>query len=71
MAAINEGIEESLWTAIRTLEEGSRYLRHLAEHVQGQDRARAEQLAVAALEARRQSDTVRQVATVREALKST
>lgn len=69
LAAINEGIEDSLWNAIRTLEEGARYLRHISEHFHGEDRAHAERLAADALEARRQSDRVRQVAMAREALK--
>lgn len=71
LAGINEGIEDALLNAIRTLEEGSRYLRHMAGHFQGDDRARAERLAGESLEARRHSDMVRQVAIAREALKST
>jgi two-component system, chemotaxis family, protein-glutamate methylesterase/glutaminase len=70
LAAINERVEDALWNAVRAIDEGARYVRHLAEHLQPVDRARAERFTAEALEARRQSEAVRQVVTAREALKT-
>jgi two-component system chemotaxis response regulator CheB len=69
LAAINEGIEEALWNTVRAIDEGARYIRHLADHLQQQDQASADRFVQEALQARRQSEAVRQVVTGREALK--
>jgi two-component system, chemotaxis family, protein-glutamate methylesterase/glutaminase len=70
LAAINEAIEDALWNTVRAIDEADRYIRHLADHLQPQDRARAERFAVEAAQARRQSEAVRQLVTAREALKA-
>src|SRR5215203_2630267 len=69
LAAINDAIEESLWNTVRAIDEGARYLRHLADHLPPQELGRAERFADEAARARRESETVRQIATRREALK--
>lgn len=69
LAAINEGIEDSLWTAIRSLEEGQLLMYRMAEHVRSHhDPAEAKRLIEHAEEAKRQSDVVRQLVTSREPL---
>jgi two-component system chemotaxis response regulator CheB len=69
LASINEGIEDALWNTVRAIDEGARYIRHLADHLQPQDRTRAERFVHEAAEAKRQSEAVRQLVTAREALK--
>ena len=69
LASINEAIEDALWNTIRAIDEGARYIRHLADHLQPQDAARAERFAVEAAHAQRESEAVRQLVTGREALK--
>jgi two-component system chemotaxis response regulator CheB len=62
MAAVAEGIEESLWNAIRALEEGQLLLTRIAEHLDaGHDSADVNRLLERAAEAKRDSDVVRQV----------
>jgi two-component system chemotaxis response regulator CheB len=70
LAAINERVEDALWNAVRAVDEGARYIRHLSEHLQPFDIARAEQFAAEALETRRQSEAVRRIVTGRETLKT-
>jgi two-component system chemotaxis response regulator CheB len=70
LAAINDGIEDALWNTVRAIDEGARYIRHLGDHLPPQDRGRAERFALEAAQARRHSEVVRQVATVRAALKT-
>jgi two-component system chemotaxis response regulator CheB len=69
LAAIGEGIEESLWTAIRALEEGQLLMTRMAEHLQANhDTESAEQLMDRAAEARKQSDVIRQLVMQRDPL---
>lgn len=69
VAAVNEGIEEALWNAVRALEEGGLLLQEMAEHVeQHANTDSARDLAAQAAETRRQAETVRQVATGRKGL---
>ena len=70
LAAINEAIEDALWNTVRAIDEGARYTRHLAGHLQQQDQARADRFVDEAAQARRQSEAVRQIVTAREALKA-
>jgi two-component system, chemotaxis family, protein-glutamate methylesterase/glutaminase len=70
LAAINERVEDALWNAVRAIDEGARFIRHVSEHLQPIDSGRAERFASEALEARRQSEAVRQIVTAREALRS-
>jgi two-component system chemotaxis response regulator CheB len=61
VAEIDEAIEESLWSAIRSVEEKVLLMRHLAEHVRaGEDGPAAEQFLLAADAAQRRADLVRQ-----------
>lgn len=66
-AAVNEGIEEALWIAVRALEEGALLMRHLATHADG-DHAddRASAFTALASDAHRQSEMVREVARQRD-----
>ena len=68
LAAIGEGIENSLWIAIRALEEGQLLMNRLAEHVKGHDGADLQRLIERAEEAKRQSDVLRQLVMQREPL---
>jgi two-component system, chemotaxis family, protein-glutamate methylesterase/glutaminase len=69
ISAINEGMEDSLWNAIRALEEGGILMQRMAEHLQGHhgDRETAD-LADRAKEARRQSTEIRKLVMSREPL---
>jgi two-component system, chemotaxis family, protein-glutamate methylesterase/glutaminase len=63
LTAIHEGIEESLWNSIRSLEEGALLMRHLAEHLAtSADPSDIERLETASLAARKQADVVRGLA---------
>jgi two-component system chemotaxis response regulator CheB len=69
-AAVNDGIEDALWNAVRALEEGALLMRHLATHARAEDTARrAADFDAQADEAHRQSETVRDVARRRDTLK--
>jgi two-component system, chemotaxis family, protein-glutamate methylesterase/glutaminase len=69
LAAISEGIEDSLWVAIRSLEEGQLLLARMAEHFRtNHDPAEADSLRAHADEAKRQSDILRQLVMEREPL---
>jgi two-component system, chemotaxis family, protein-glutamate methylesterase/glutaminase len=60
LAAIGEGIEDSLWNAVRALEEGGLLMTRMAEHLKAShDAEDAAQLISRADEARQQSDVVR------------
>src|SRR6185503_355450 len=61
LAAISEGIEESLWIAIRALEEGHLLMGRMAEHVRTHDVEEADQLCEKADEAKQQSDAIRRL----------
>jgi two-component system chemotaxis response regulator CheB len=69
VSAMRQGIEDALWIAVRALDEGALLLQHLSQHLGDDAKASArEALTAQAVEARRQSDTVRQVMAAREAL---
>jgi two-component system, chemotaxis family, protein-glutamate methylesterase/glutaminase len=62
LAAVSEGIEESLWIAIRSLEEGRMLMSRMAEHVKtSHDQDTAERLLRRAQEVREQSAAIRQM----------
>jgi two-component system, chemotaxis family, protein-glutamate methylesterase/glutaminase len=67
LAAIAEGIEDSLWTAIRALEEGQLLMMRMAEHLHSSHSdGQAEQLIERANEARNQSEAIRKLVMQRE-----
>ena len=69
LAAISEQIEESLWTAIRALEEGQLLLSRMAEHLKiSHGGANANRLLARAMEAKEQSDVIRKLVMQREPL---
>lgn len=69
VAAVSEGVEGSLWNAVRSLEEAGLLLQALAAHVEkGQDTGDAARLREQAEQARRQSEEVRQLMNAREPL---
>jgi two-component system, chemotaxis family, protein-glutamate methylesterase/glutaminase len=69
LAAVSEGIEESLWIAVRALEEGRLLLDGMAAHMRAShDGAGAEKLAERAEESKRHAEIIRQLATEREPL---
>ena len=70
VAAINEGIEDALWNAVRALEEAGLLLNSMvAQYPEERDRADVRRLAERAEEARKQSNAVRQLLNEREPLK--
>jgi two-component system chemotaxis response regulator CheB len=70
-AAVNDGIEDALWTAVRALEEGALLMQQLSADVQGKIvEGDAGELRQQSKEAHQQSEMVRQVAQLREALKT-
>ena len=69
LAAVSEGIEDSLWNAIRALEEGQLLMTRMAEHLaSAHNGAEAAQFAERAKEAKRQSDAIRKLVTERDPL---
>ena len=64
LAHLSDGIEEALWNAIRTLEEGSLLMRQMADGLQGEKDA-SDHLRESADEARRRSEAIRQLLTNR------
>ena len=67
LAAIGEGIEEALWSAVRALEEGDMLMREMAEHVSANHQSSdAELLFDRANQARRHSEMVRKLVMERE-----
>jgi two-component system chemotaxis response regulator CheB len=69
LAAIGEGIEDSMWNAIRALEEGRLLMTRVADHLKtSHDDAYAAQLLERADEARRDADAVRRLVMQRAAL---
>jgi two-component system, chemotaxis family, protein-glutamate methylesterase/glutaminase len=70
-AAVNEGIEDALWTAVRALEEGALLMQHLSTEVPHEAAAGgASDLHQQGIDAHQHSEMVRQVAQLREALKT-
>ena len=71
VAAVNEAIEDALWTSVRALEEGGRLMGHIAEHLRAEPSSgEASHYDEQADEAHRQSESVRDVVRLREALRS-
>jgi len=69
LAAISEQIEDSLWIAIRALEEGQLLLTRLSDHLKASDNSTgAGRLQARADEARQQSDAIRKLVVRREPL---
>jgi two-component system chemotaxis response regulator CheB len=69
LAAVGEGIEDSLWNAVRALEEGQLLMARMAEHMRtSHGGEHAEQLMERANEARKQSDVIRRLVMQREPL---
>jgi two-component system, chemotaxis family, protein-glutamate methylesterase/glutaminase len=68
LTAIDEGIEESLWNAVRSLEEGRLLLEQLASHLAGAHKADATGLAARADKVRRQCELIRNLVREREPL---
>lgn len=69
VSGINEGIEEALWNAIRALEEGDMLMRGMSAHRRAHDGdGEAEELLERAAEAKRQSETIRQLVMDRDPL---
>src|SRR5436190_4103056 len=66
LAAITEGVEESLWSAIRQIEERVLLLRHIAKHLKDQDDDRATEFLRHAEKAEEQSRRVREVVNQQE-----
>jgi two-component system chemotaxis response regulator CheB len=61
LAEITEGVEDSLWNAIRSIEESVLMLRHMAEHLDGSENSHtSEKFLAQAQEANRRADLVRQ-----------
>jgi two-component system, chemotaxis family, protein-glutamate methylesterase/glutaminase len=69
LAAIREGIEESMWNAIRSLEEGQLLMMRMAEHLQSaHNEEEALQFFDRAAEAKRQSEVIRKLVMDRESV---
>jgi two-component system chemotaxis response regulator CheB len=67
LAEITENVEDSLWNAIRSMEESALLMKHLAEHLRGGDNGNtAEQFARKAQEAQRRADLVRRAVIIKE-----
>jgi two-component system chemotaxis response regulator CheB len=63
LAEITEGVEDSLWNAIRSVEESVLLLRHMAEHLGGGENGHpTEEFLARAKQAQRRADLVRQAA---------
>lgn len=70
-AAVNDGIEDALWTAVRALEEGALLMQHLATELHGEAAAvDGGELRQQGAEAHDHAEMVRQVSQLREALKA-
>lgn len=69
VAELTENVEDSLWNAIRTIEESSMLMRHLAEHMTGNEQKETAALFLQkAEEARQRAEQVRQVVIQHERL---
>ena len=61
MADINEGIEEALWNAVRSVQESALLMQHLADHAATENgEAAAESLRMSADKAKKRAEVVRQ-----------
>lgn len=68
LAAIGESIEDSMWIAIRALEEGRLLMGRMADHVKIHDKAEADRLCSRADEAKHQADMIRKLVMERDPL---
>jgi two-component system, chemotaxis family, protein-glutamate methylesterase/glutaminase len=68
LAYLTEGIEESLWTTIRNIEESVMLMRHMARHMAERDPQTAEEFLKKADEARLRSEQVRKAVLAHEEL---
>jgi two-component system chemotaxis response regulator CheB len=69
LAEITEGVEDSLWNAIRSVEESVLLLRHMAEHLgDGENGHTADEFLTRAQEAQRRADLVRRAVMSQEQL---
>jgi two-component system chemotaxis response regulator CheB len=69
LAEITEGVEDSLWNAIRSIEESVLLLRHMAEHLpESENGHTSEKFLARALEAEQRADLVRQAVMNQEQL---
>ena len=67
LAEITEGVENSLWSAIRAVEESVLLLRHIGEHLtESENGNTAEKFLAQAQQAQRRADLVRQAAMTQE-----
>jgi two-component system chemotaxis response regulator CheB len=72
LAEITEGVEDSLWNAIRSIEESVLLLRHLAEHLtESENGQTSERFLAQAQRANRRADLVREAVMTREQLSLT
>jgi two-component system, chemotaxis family, protein-glutamate methylesterase/glutaminase len=67
IAALNDGVEESLWNSVRALQEGALLLEHVSEHVT--EPAEADSLKAQSSATKHQADIVRGVIMSREGLR--
>jgi two-component system chemotaxis response regulator CheB len=67
-AGVGEAIEESMWNAIRALEEADLLMRSMADHVRIHDAAQASALVTRANEAKQQGDALRKLVMARDPL---
>ena len=68
LASLTEGVEESLWNVIRTMEESVMLMRHLAKHLKEHDPRNAKEFLRKAEEAEKRSDLIRKAAVEHEEL---
>jgi two-component system chemotaxis response regulator CheB len=68
LAALSEGIEDTMWAAVRALQESELLLTHLAEGMRKRDKAGAAHLETQASDAHRDAKAIREVVTNRRAL---
>jgi two-component system, chemotaxis family, protein-glutamate methylesterase/glutaminase len=67
LAEITEGVEDSIWSAVRSIEESVLLLRHMAEHLGGDENGHtAEQFLARAQESQRRADLVRRAVLTQE-----
>jgi two-component system chemotaxis response regulator CheB len=69
LAELSEGIESTVWTSIRSIEESVMLMRHIAEHLTAtKNKGLAEQFRERADDAQRRADLVRQAVVAQEQL---
>jgi two-component system, chemotaxis family, protein-glutamate methylesterase/glutaminase len=60
LSELTESVEETMWSAIRSIDESAMLMRHMAEHVRESDNGASERFLEKAREAERRSKLVRQ-----------